>query len=90
MIETNPNQYVLDYNNIKAFIEKTHGQRDIMAIAKEFTNETTKLYDMLENIHPIIDNRRIKARLIRVKNKLLTQNLNEAESDDSLSSTSTI
>lgn len=90
MIEVNPNQYVLDYNNIKAFIEKTHGQRDIMAIANEFTNETTKLYDMLEDIHPIIDNRRIKARLIRVKNKLLTQNMNEAETDGSLSSTSSI
>lgn len=83
IIEDNPNKYILNYNDIKAFIEKTYGQRNIKEISEEFTKETPKLYDMLEAIHPIIPNRKLKARIIRMKNRLLTQFSSDWESDSS-------
>ena len=90
IIEENPNQHVLGYDNFKAFIKNSYGQRNVKAIADEFTKETTRLYEMLEIIHPLIINKRLKARIIRIKNKLLSQNMNETDSDGSQSSTSTI
>lgn len=66
IIEENQD-FVLDFNSFKSFIEKSYGQRNVKEIAGEFTSNIEGLSKMIGIIHPHIEDKKLKARCIRLK-----------------------
>ena len=47
IMQENPDQFVLSYDQLQIFLENVTGSSDPIAIAKEFTEDIAKLTDML-------------------------------------------
>lgn len=72
-IESNPNKYVMTYDQLKDFLENAYGQNDVLTISKDYTEDTVALLKMLNQIYPILEHRSIKSRLTRLMTKLKSQ-----------------
>lgn len=66
----NPEKYVLSYDNFKDFIENTRGNNDPKTTSMDYTEDTEKLSDNMEQLYKLLTNRSMKNRFTRIKTKL--------------------
>lgn len=78
-LSQNPDKFTLNYNQLKSFLENTHGSADPISIALEYTNDLNKITQMLRDIYPHLEARSIKGRCTRIRNKL--ENFTEGNGD---------
>lgn len=92
VIEKSPEEYVLNYEQFCNFLETTLGSKNPLSIALTYTSNISGLLDMLYKLHPYIEDRAIKGRTTRIRNKikrqLNPQDFSTASELDSDSSTS--
>lgn len=73
MILRKPDSYILNFDQLVAFLENVKGSPDPLSIATEFTSDIEELLVMLKNIYPILTHRSIKNRITRIQNKISNQ-----------------
>ncbi|KAG5897582.1 hypothetical protein JTB14_007293 [Gonioctena quinquepunctata] len=59
-IETNASKYPLTYEELKHFYDNTRGSKDILSVARQYTEDIEGLVYMLSKIHQLFDNKIIK------------------------------
>lgn len=75
------NPYVLNYEQLKSFLERSKGNPDVFNLSLEYTNDTQGLISMLRLNYPHLKERNLKNRFTRLINKLSKLPLEETESD---------
>ncbi|XP_058809739.1 uncharacterized protein LOC131674937 [Phymastichus coffea] len=63
-------ELIINFDQMKLFLEKCRGQPKINNIAKEFTHDIKGLIDTIDMIYPQLSNSNLKSRLTRIKKKL--------------------
>lgn len=74
LIETNPEKYPISYTQLKDLLENSHGNKDKIGLALEYTQDTEKLIEMLHKIYPTLDDSKTKNRVTRLRKVLTSQN----------------
>ncbi|KAG5899414.1 hypothetical protein JTB14_033607 [Gonioctena quinquepunctata] len=74
-IETNASEYPLTYEELKYFYDNTRGSKDILSVARQYTEDIEGLVYMLSKIHQLFDNKRMKSGNTKIK-KILMKNVN--------------
>lgn len=69
-IENNPDNYILNYDNLKDLIENAHGHKNKAQLIYEYTPEPPKLQQMLKNLYPLLQDTKMKNRFTRLINKI--------------------
>lgn len=62
--------YPLSYEQLKDFLEKSHGNADPLSLSKTYLEDTASIIKMMRSVYPYVDNRNIKSRFTRLINKL--------------------
>lgn len=70
LIEKDPTKFVLNFQNLKCFLENTRGCKDVVTEAYQFTNDIPALSQMLYEIYPTLTNRSLKIRCTKIYKKL--------------------
>ncbi|KAG5889467.1 hypothetical protein JTB14_016573 [Gonioctena quinquepunctata] len=74
-IETNASKYPLTYEELKHFYDNTRDSKDILSVARQYTEDIEGLLYMLSKIHQLFDNKSMKSRNTKIK-KILMKNVN--------------
>ena len=69
-IEKITTKYTLDFKEFNSFLINTDGQQNVLEISKQYTKDSTILIKIIEETYPHIDNRHLKSKLKKLKNKL--------------------
>lgn len=69
-IESNPNKYILDYYQLKDFLENALSPNHPKDILEDYTDNEEEVLSMLEELHSKIEGHQIKTRLARIIKKL--------------------
>uniref|UniRef100_A0A6P7FGR0 Uncharacterized protein LOC114329991 n=1 Tax=Diabrotica virgifera virgifera TaxID=50390 RepID=A0A6P7FGR0_DIAVI len=72
-IDSHSPHFIINSHQLKQLLENTYGSRDVLSIAEDFTEDIPKLIDMLEELHPHANTKKLKTRVTRLKKKLLKQ-----------------
>lgn len=70
MIENASSPYVLSYEQLCSFLENAHGNRDPLSLSQTYTDNTTDLLKMLDQVYPQLTQRSIKNRITRIIKKI--------------------
>lgn len=95
VIEEASPKFVLNFEQLSAFMENVHGTSDPLSIAHQYTEDIPALIDMLHRLYPYLSQRNIKYRFTKIKTKLqkcmnlevTDGNTSGAETDTSQNST---
>lgn len=71
IVESSPNEFVLNFLQLKSFIENTIGTADVSSVAKSHTSDINGLVDTLHKLYPHFTNQSIKNKITRIINKLI-------------------
>lgn len=82
IIEDSTHTFVLNYHQLRDFLEKAYGQTNTVEIAHEFTDDMEGLALMLDTISPALQGK-LKSRCYRLKNKLRKSILGDTGSESS-------
>lgn len=77
----------LSFPEIADYIENAHGNKNPLAIAKDYTENLNDLTTLLSDIHLLIKDRGLKTKITKIKKKLTAQ-ISETEYSDTHSDTS--
>ncbi|KAG5885133.1 hypothetical protein JTB14_031989 [Gonioctena quinquepunctata] len=66
-IEINASKYPLTYEELKHFYDNTRGSKDILSVARQYTEDIEGLVYMLSKIHQLFDNKSMKSRNTKIK-----------------------
>lgn len=64
---------VINSNQLKDFIENSHGTKDVLSISKDYTEDTPALIKLLLDVHSHIEGRALKMRCTKLRKKLQKQ-----------------
>ena len=78
----NAQKYPLDFENISQFLSATHGKSDIIDVAHKYTADIPSLINMLTEIYGFLQDRNIKSRITRIKNRIQNSITDETTNDD--------
>lgn len=70
LIGNNPEKCILNYDQIKNFLENAYGNNDPLKLSMDYMADAEKLIQMLTNIYTHITHRSIKSRITRLNKKL--------------------
>lgn len=74
-------KFPLDFEKFTRFLNETYGKSKITDIAASFTDNMEGLIDMLDITYPLITERRLKARIARIKKKIQKTSNSSSETD---------
>ena len=80
LIENSNSTYVLKYNELQEFLEKSQGCSNIFQLSQEYSTDTAGIIKLIGDCYPHINDRYMKARLTRTKKKLQSQHLLDYDS----------
>lgn len=69
LLEGNPSNYVLNYNQFKSLIENAKGNPNVTELALTYTTDIQALSDMIKQMYPHLTDRKIKNRCTRMTKK---------------------
>lgn len=69
-METNPNKYIISYEELTDLIDNAHGNKNKIALAQEYTPNIQQLIKTLNDLYPLLDDSNMKNRFTRLKNKI--------------------
>lgn len=78
----NAQKYPLDFENISQFLSATHGKSDIIGVAQKYTADIPSLLNMLTEIYSFLQDRSIKSRITRIKNRIQDSITDEVTNDN--------
>ena len=64
----------LQYDSLVKFLYEVHGKSNTLAIAANYTDNTSALVSMLDQVHDLSADRNLKSRINRIKKKLSNPN----------------
>ena len=67
LIENSNSTYVLKYNELQEFLEKSQGCSNIFQLSQEYSTDTAGIIKLIGDFYPHINDRYMKARLTRTK-----------------------
>lgn len=79
-MNTNPNKYVLSYEQMKDLMENIKGSQESLNVAQEYTEDIDGLLTTMRQLYPLLEHKTIKSRFTRVMTKIkahLKEELNE-------------
>ena len=85
-IDTDSAKYNLTFDDLKNFLENSHGQHDVIKIAENITTDTKNLVNAMNEVYEHLNDKSMKSRFTRLKKKL--QQHYNSEIDSKGSSTS--
>ncbi|KAJ4447715.1 hypothetical protein ANN_09723 [Periplaneta americana] len=80
IVESSPNDYVLNFLQLKSFYENAVGTTDILDVAKSHTHDIEGLIDTLHKLYPHFKSQNMKNKTTRILTKL-TSHSNIPEHD---------
>ncbi|KAJ4444777.1 hypothetical protein ANN_06574 [Periplaneta americana] len=80
IVESSPNDYVLNFLQLKSFYENAVGTTDILDVAKSHTHDIEGLIDTLHKLYPHFKSQNMKNKTTRILTKL-TSHSNTPEHD---------
>ena len=80
MTKQTPFEYSQFLNLVK---ESYNSKSDIVVKSKEITNDVNMIISTIEKAYPLVENKNTKAKLTRLKNKLLKPNIVELSTSES-------
>lgn len=86
-IKTKQPPRVLDYVQIRDFLENVWGSPDPRSVALLYTDKVSLLIDQLTEIYPLLTSRKMKARITRIKKKIQQKENEEDSSSNHCSDT---
>lgn len=86
LLTSENNPYILNYNQLKTFLERAKGKSDLHELTLEFTENIPALISLLKATYQRLTERKIKSNFTRIINKLSIGINKESESDASFSS----
>lgn len=72
LVESSPNDYVLNFLQLKSFYENAVGTTDILDVAKSHTHDIEGLIDTLHKLYPHFKSQNMKNKTTRILNKLIS------------------
>lgn len=88
ILSSTNNPYVLNYIQLKSFLEKTKGNPNVEEIALEYHENIPKIIECLREIYPHLNERSIKNRITRITKKLSNTTTNVHQDSSSICSES--
>ena len=88
VINDDVKKYPLTLEHFCTFISSTYGNSNTREIAKQYTNDLEILCNMLHDIHGLVQEKKIKARLTLILNRLRTTSSNVNNEDETLNDSS--
>ena len=67
LIENSNSTYVLKYNELQEFLEKSQGCSNVFQLSQEFPTDTAGIIKLIGDCYPHINDRYMKARIRRTK-----------------------
>ncbi|KAJ4429321.1 hypothetical protein ANN_26325 [Periplaneta americana] len=80
VVESSPNDYVLNFLQLKSFYENSEGTTDTLDVAKSHTHDIEGLIDTLHKLYPHFKSQNMKNKTTRILTKL-TSHSNAPEHD---------
>lgn len=80
LIEEQSPPFVLNYEQLKDFLENASNSPDPVSIATEYTQNVTGLLDMINKIQPSLENKTLKTKCTKIKKKIIQQLIGQTES----------
>ncbi|KAG5875247.1 hypothetical protein JTB14_031813 [Gonioctena quinquepunctata] len=72
-IDKHKPNFPLNSQQLENFIENSLGSKDLLIIAKDYTDEPVSIITMLDEIRPQLTERKMKTRCTKLKTRLLKQ-----------------
>lgn len=79
--------FSLNSQQLENLLIETYGTRDVLTTVKDYTSDPLNIVTLLDKIHPLLAERKIKIRCTKLKGKILKQLQNNTLDTDSDSST---
>lgn len=81
-MKKNKKKYIMTYHELKEFLEKANGSPDPLKISRHYTEKTTEILKMMQELQPFLQHSSIKNRFTRIRNKINIQLEDELELDN--------